>query len=54
VKWSSHHQVRGVVQIAHGLGQHMGRYAELVEKLVDADFDDLFPLDNRPAIVRST
>src|SRR2546430_13443186 len=38
VKWSSHHQVRGVVQIAHGLGEHMGRYAELAEKLVDADF----------------
>src|SRR5712691_6156151 len=38
VKWSSHHQVRGVVQIAHGLGEHMGRYTELAEKLVDADF----------------
>ena len=38
VKWNSHHQVRGVVQIAHGLGEHMGRYTELAEKLVDADF----------------
>jgi len=37
-KWSGHHQVRGVVQIAHGLGEHMGRYAELAEKLVEAEF----------------
>ncbi|HEU5246814.1 MAG TPA: alpha/beta fold hydrolase [Candidatus Udaeobacter sp.] len=38
MKSSSHHQVRGVVQIAHGLGEHMGRYAELAEKLVEGDF----------------
>src|SRR5437773_11681652 len=38
MKWGGHHDVRGVVQIAHGLGEHMGRYAELAEKLVDADF----------------
>src|SRR5712671_1839287 len=38
VKWSSHHQVRGVIQIAHGLGEHMGRYAELAEKLVEGEF----------------
>ena len=31
VKWSGHHAVRGVIQIAHGLGEHMGRYAELAE-----------------------
>jgi alpha-beta hydrolase superfamily lysophospholipase len=38
VKWEGHHNVRGVVQIAHGLGEHMGRYGELAEKLVNADF----------------
>jgi alpha-beta hydrolase superfamily lysophospholipase len=38
VKWGGHHDVRGVVQIAHGLGEHMGRYAELAEKLVEGDF----------------
>ena len=31
VKWRGHDAVRGVVQIAHGLGEHMGRYAELAE-----------------------
>ena len=34
VKWSGHHPARGVVQIAHGLGEHIGRYAELAETLV--------------------
>ena len=38
VKWSSHHRVRGVVQIAHGLGEHIGRYGEVAEKLVAGDF----------------
>ena len=38
VKWSGHHHVRGVVQIAHGLGEHMGRYAELAEMLVHGEF----------------
>ena len=38
VKWSARHQVRGVVQIAHGLGEHMGRYAELAETLGHGDF----------------
>jgi len=38
VKWSGNHHVRGVVQIAHGLGEHMGRYAELAEILVRAEF----------------
>jgi alpha-beta hydrolase superfamily lysophospholipase len=37
VKWNGHHPVRGVVQIAHGLGEHMGRYAELAETLVQGD-----------------
>jgi alpha-beta hydrolase superfamily lysophospholipase len=38
VKWSGRHPVRGVVQIAHGLGEHMGRYAELAETLVNGEF----------------
>jgi alpha-beta hydrolase superfamily lysophospholipase len=38
VKWEGHHDIRGVVQVAHGLGEHIGRYGELAEKLVDADF----------------
>ena len=35
VKWVRPQHVRGVVQIAHGLGEHMGRYAELAETLVE-------------------
>jgi alpha-beta hydrolase superfamily lysophospholipase len=35
VKWSNPHNVRGVVQIVHGLGEHMGRYAELAKVLVE-------------------
>ena len=38
VKWGNPHRVRGVMQIAHGLGEHIGRYAELAEKLVEAEF----------------
>jgi alpha-beta hydrolase superfamily lysophospholipase len=38
VKWSGHQDIRGVVQIAHGLGEHMGRYAELAQTLVDREF----------------
>jgi alpha-beta hydrolase superfamily lysophospholipase len=38
VKWSGTHEPRGVVQIAHGLGEHIGRYAELAETLVKAEF----------------
>jgi len=38
VKWSGDHPVRAVVQIAHGLGEHIGRYAELAEELVQAEF----------------
>jgi alpha-beta hydrolase superfamily lysophospholipase len=34
-KWSGHHEPRGVVQIAHGLGEHIGRYAELAKLLVE-------------------
>jgi alpha-beta hydrolase superfamily lysophospholipase len=38
VKWSNAHHVRGVVQIAHGLGEHIGRYAGLAQTLADAEF----------------
>ncbi len=37
-KWSGQHEVRGVVQIAHGLGEHIGRYAALAEILVRGHF----------------
>src|SRR6185312_13617403 len=38
VKWSGQHKIRGVVQIAHGLGEHIGRYAELADILARAEF----------------
>ena len=37
-KWTGHHEPRGIVQIAHGLGEHIGRYAELAETLAQAEF----------------
>src|SRR5262245_18259725 len=37
VKWSPHHHVRGIVQIVHGLGEHIGRYVERAETLVRAE-----------------
>jgi len=38
VKWVRPHNVRGVIQIAHGLGEHIGRYAELAEILLEDEF----------------
>src|ERR1700747_1803484 len=38
VKWSGHHDPRAVVQIVHGLGEHMDRYQELAKKLVEGEF----------------
>src|SRR5882724_9025358 len=38
VKCGNSRGVRGVVQIAHGLGEHIGRYAELAETLAQAEF----------------
>jgi alpha-beta hydrolase superfamily lysophospholipase len=38
VRWSGPHKVRGVVQVAHGLGEHMGRYVQLAQILVRAGF----------------
>lgn len=37
-RWDSHSPVRGVVQIAHGLGEHIGRYAELADILATDGF----------------
>jgi alpha-beta hydrolase superfamily lysophospholipase len=36
VRWRRHGTARGVVQIAHGLGEHIGRYAELADLLTRA------------------
>src|SRR4029079_13579339 len=38
VKWGNSRDVRGVVQIAHGLGEHIGRYTKLAETLVEGEF----------------
>src|SRR6266487_2877980 len=39
VKWVRPQHVRGVVQIAHGLSEHMGRYAELAETLLEVELE---------------
>ena len=33
VRWDSIGHMRGVMQIAHGMGEHIGRYAETIEAL---------------------
>ena len=38
VKWGNGRHLRGVVQIAHGLGEHIGRYGELADILVRDGF----------------
>src|SRR6478736_8382224 len=38
VKSGNSRAVRGVIQIAHGLGEHIARYAELAETLTQAEF----------------
>jgi len=35
-RWNGRQPVRGVVQIAHGMGEHIGRYVGLIETLVSA------------------
>ena len=35
-RWDSRAPVRGVVQIAHGMGEHIGRYVELIDALISA------------------
>jgi alpha-beta hydrolase superfamily lysophospholipase len=38
MKWGGHQNIRAVIKIAHGLGEHMGRYAELAQTLVHGEF----------------
>jgi alpha-beta hydrolase superfamily lysophospholipase len=33
-RWTGHSPARGVVQIAHGMGEHIGRYVGVIEALV--------------------
>ena len=35
-RWKSEGPARGVVQIAHGMGEHIGRYKRLIEALVSS------------------
>jgi alpha-beta hydrolase superfamily lysophospholipase len=35
-RWDSRGPLRGVVQIAHGMGEHIGRYIETIEALISA------------------
>ena len=35
-RWDSRRRVRGVVQIAHGMGEHIGRYADTIAALIAA------------------
>ena len=35
-RWESRSPARAVVQIAHGMGEHMGRYADTIDVLVAA------------------
>ena len=37
-RWDSRGPARAVVQIAHGMGEHMGRYADTVDAFVAAGF----------------
>jgi alpha-beta hydrolase superfamily lysophospholipase len=37
-RWESRGPARGVLQIAHGMGEHSGRYTELTEALQEASF----------------
>jgi len=37
-KWSGQHEPRGIIQISHGLGEHIGRYGELAKVLVEDEF----------------
>ncbi len=37
-RWDRRRPARGVLQIAHGLGEHSGRYSELIEALQEASF----------------
>ena len=36
IRWDGGSPARGIVQIAHGMGEHSGRYAETIDALVSA------------------
>ncbi|HTP67112.1 MAG TPA: alpha/beta fold hydrolase [Geobacteraceae bacterium] len=36
-RWKNHKPPRGIIQIAHGMGEHIWLYLRLVEALVNAD-----------------
>ena len=38
IRWTGPSPARGVVQIAHGMGEHIGRYVGVIEALVSAGF----------------
>src|SRR6185436_1919795 len=35
-RWDNRGPLRGVIQIAHGMGEHIGRYIETIEALISA------------------
>ena len=37
-KGDPHERIHGVVQVAHGMGEHIGRYGELIGALTAAGF----------------
>jgi alpha-beta hydrolase superfamily lysophospholipase len=45
-RWNGRQPVRGVVQIAHGMGEHIGRYLGLIDALISAGFT-VFGNDHR-------
>lgn len=45
-KWEGRGDIRGVVQIAHGMGEHIGRYGAVIDALVSVGFT-VFGHDHR-------
>jgi alpha-beta hydrolase superfamily lysophospholipase len=52
-RWEHRGQMRGVVQIAHGMGEHIGRYITLIEVLVSAGLT-VYGNDHRGHAIRRT
>ncbi len=52
-RWDSRGPVRGVVQIAHGMGEHIGRYAGTIEALVSAGLT-VYGNDHRREMLNET
>jgi len=40
-RWNNGRPGRGILQLAHGMGEHMGRYQGLIEAMVGAGLLDL-------------